>query len=320
MGLREKVERVLKIQEGEIEPGDEFERKCFEFFNYLKDQIKEPYFFWDDWLRENFERIERLSFSKEPVLLLGESGSGKEIISRLIHFLSGRREKPYYPLNCSSQPEELLFSELFGHERGAYTDAKGRREGKLRASSGGTVFLDEIQGSSEEFQHALLRFLDYGEIQPPGTERIERVDVRIMEASSLSLEELKEELYEPFFYRISGLELILPSVGERKDKEGYIYYFLMKECKSVGKKGIGISSEAVEALIRYTWGGNLREMRRTIHELVLMSDGVIKEEDVSQSMERREGLSAGDLKEGRGLDEMVLEYEREVIYKALQRE
>ncbi len=287
MGLREKVERVLKIQEGEIEPGDEFERKCFEFFNYLKDQIKEPYFFWDDWLRENFERIERLSFSKEPVLLLGESGSGKEIISRLIHFLSGRREKPYYPLNCSS---------------------------------GGTVFLDEIQGSSEEFQHALLRFLDYGEIQPPGTERIERVDVRIMEASSLSLEELKEELYEPFFYRISGLELILPSVGERKDKEGYIYYFLMKECKSVGKKGIGISSEAVEALIRYTWGGNLREMRRTIHELVLMSDGVIKEEDVSQSMERREGLSAGDLKEGRGLDEMVLEYEREVIYKALQRE
>ncbi len=118
----------MKIQEGEIEPGDEFERKCFEFFNYLKTKVKEPYFFYDDWLRENFGKIEKLSLSKEPVLLLGGSGSGKEIISRLIHFLSGRREKPFYPLNCSSQPENLLFSELFGHEKGAYTDAKGRRE------------------------------------------------------------------------------------------------------------------------------------------------------------------------------------------------
>ncbi len=121
-----------------------------------------------------------------------------------------------------------------------------------------------------EFQHALLRFLDYGEIQPLGTERAE---VRMTGASSLSLEELRERVYEPFFYRISGLELFLPSVEEREDKEGYIYYFLMKEGKSLGKEGMEISSEAWEALIRYPWEGNLREMRKAIHRAVVMSDG-----------------------------------------------
>ncbi len=123
MGAREEAERVLRIQEGDEAPKDEFERVCLEFYNYLKERLGDICLFFDEWLRRNFKRLETLSLSSEPVLLLADSGSGKEIVSRFIHFLSERREKPFYPLNCSSQPEEIIYSELFGHEIGAYTGA-----------------------------------------------------------------------------------------------------------------------------------------------------------------------------------------------------
>ncbi|MEO0294309.1 MAG: sigma 54-interacting transcriptional regulator [candidate division WOR-3 bacterium] len=227
--------------------------------------------------------------SEEPALILGESGSGKEIISRFIHCLSKRREKPFYPMNCSSEHEkDILYSKLFGHEKGAYTGAIEKRRGLLKSADGGTVFLDEIQSSSENFQCSLLRFLDFREIQPLGSDRIERADVRIISASSLSLEELKNSLYLPLFYRIEGLELTILPLREREDKEAYIYYFLLKECKRLGMEK-EISEPAMEALKRYPWPGNLREMRKVIHSAVLLSKGkTIEIEDLPEKMKNEE--------------------------------
>ena len=163
---------------------------------------------------------------------------------------------------------------FFGHEKGAYTGADRRREGILRASDGGTVFLDEIQASSHKFQYALLRFLDYKEIRPLGSDRIKRADVRIIVACSDEPEKLlkKGKFIEPFYHRISGLQLYIPPLRERKDLEKYIYYFLLKECHRLGKEEKEISTEALEALIKYPWPGNLREMKKTIHSLILLNE------------------------------------------------
>jgi transcriptional regulator with PAS, ATPase and Fis domain len=287
MSVREEAERVLRIQEGKEAPENDFERLCYEFYKDLKERIKNPYFFWDKWLKENFEKIITLSSSDEPILLLGETGSGKEIVARFIHFISKRKEKKFYPINCSSQSEDLLLSELFGHEKGAFTGAEKRWIGRLRSSDGGTVFLDEIQSSSLKFQTSLLRFLDYGEIQPLGTERIERADVRVISASSLSLSELKMILYEPFFWRISGLYLSIPPFRERVDRESYIYYFLLKECKIAGKE-LDIEEKGIEAILDYPWEGNLRELRSFIHKIILERKR-IRREDILDEIKALEG-------------------------------
>ncbi|MCP2520396.1 sigma 54-interacting transcriptional regulator [Candidatus Aminicenantes bacterium AC-708-M15] len=210
------------------------------------------------------------------ILLIGKSGAGKEVISRLIHYLSKRKESNFHAINCSSFNDEMLYCELFGHEKGAYTGADRRKEGILKTSDGGTVFLDEIQASSWKFQHSLLRFLDYGEIRPLGSDRTERADVRIIAASNEEPKKLLKEgkFIEPFYHRITGLQLYIPLLRERRDLENYIYYFLFKE--SDGEE-IKISESALEALKRYLWPGNFREMKRVIRALIIKSkSGIVK--------------------------------------------
>ncbi|MEW6456915.1 MAG: sigma 54-interacting transcriptional regulator [Acidobacteriota bacterium] len=234
-------------------------------------------FMWEDgWLKKNFEIIKKYAQSKEPVLLEGKTGAGKEVISRFIHFLSKRKEKPFYPINCSLYPsEDLIQSELFGHEKGAFTGADRRRIGKLKSADGGTVLLDEVQSIPLRFQNALLRFFEYGEIHPVGSDKIEKSDVKIIAACSSSPEKLVNDgkLLDPFYSRISQLGLYIPSLRERefRDIEAFIYYFLFKECHELGIEEKEISPSALEALKRYPWPGNLRELKAVIHTLVLLS-------------------------------------------------
>jgi len=275
--LKERITRVILLQKRnnlESSPLSDYEKICLEFYNYLKSDGISDFMWEDEWLKSNFKSIVRFSLSDETILLIGKSGAGKEIISRFIHYLSKRKKRNFHAINCSSFNDEMLYSELFGHEKGAYTGADRSREGILKTSDGGTVFLDEIQASSHKFQYALLRFLDYKEIRPLGSDRIKRADVRIIVACSDEPEKLlkKGKFIEPFYHRISGLQLYIPSLRERKDLEKYIYYFLLKECHRLGKEEKEISIEALEALIKYPWPGNLREMKKIIHSLILLNE------------------------------------------------
>ncbi|MCP2604764.1 sigma-54 dependent transcriptional regulator [Candidatus Aminicenantes bacterium AH-873-B07] len=292
MDFKKKMKRMISIKERidfRIDTLSDYERMCIEFLKFYKKDLD---FMWEDeWFKRNFNKIKRFSHSDEPVLLIGETGTGKEIISRFIHFLSKRKKNTFYPINCSALSDELLQSELFGHERGAYTSADRKREGRLKSSDGGTVFLDEIQTSSHKFQQALLRFLDYKEIQPLGSDKIERTNVRIITACCKSPEKLLKEgkLLEPFYYRISFLRLYIPPLRERKDIKKYIYYFLLKECHTLGKEEKEISYHALEALKNYPWPGNLRELKGVIHNLVLdIQDKIIKLEALPEEIKNPE--------------------------------
>ncbi|MEA3421838.1 MAG: sigma-54 factor interaction domain-containing protein, partial [Acidobacteriota bacterium] len=213
---KEKVRKLISFQEQDDFTPEfqlDYGKTCVEFTKFIKGFD----FMWEDgWFKRNYGKIKRFSLSDESILLIGETGTGKEVISRLIHFQSKRKEKAFHPLNCSSLNNELLYCELFGHEKGAFTSADRKREGILKSSDGGTVFLDEIQSSSRSFQQVLLRFLDYGEIKPLGSDKIERVDIRIITACCTSPEELLSEgkLLKPFYYRISKLNLYIPPLRE----------------------------------------------------------------------------------------------------------
>ena len=323
--LKERIRRVILLQKRnnpESSPISDYEKICLEFYNYLKLEGINDFIWEDEWLKSNFKLIMRFSLSDETILLIGKSGTGKEIISRFIHYLSKRKKSNFHAINCSSLNDEMLYSELFGHEKGAYTGADRRREGILKTSDGGTVFLDEIQASSHKFQYALLRFLDYGEIRPLGSDRIKRADIRIIIACSDEPEKLLKEgkLIEPFYHRISGLQLYIPLLRERKDLENYIYYFLLKE--SVGEE-IEISESALEALKRYPWPGNFREMKRVIRALIIKSKGgIIKIEALPEKIKNPEEFSLSPhskvILKTKSLKEMLLDFEREIIIRTLK--
>lgn len=287
---KDKVKKIVISQEKNNffqEFQTDYEKTCIEFTKFQKNFD----FMWDDeWLRIKFNKIKRFSLSDDPVLLIGETGTGKEIIARLIHYLSERKANEFFPINCSSFTNEMLYAELFGHEKGAFTSADRKREGILKSSDGGTVFLDEIQFSSFRFQQALLRFLDYGEIKQIGSDKLERADIRIITACCASPKELliKGKLLQPFYYRISKLALYIPPLRERKKEiEKYIYYFLIRECRRYKVKEKTISPEAMAALRHYQWPGNIRELKAVIKSLVLLVEGEnIKIDDLPEEIKK----------------------------------
>lgn len=274
-----------------------FDFLTLEFFRFLKEKDKEADFMpYDSWIKEIFPEIRKISSSDEPVLIIGETGSGKEILSQLIHFLSKRKNKPFYPINCSSFPsEDLLQSELFGHEKGAFTGAWRKYPGKIKSADRGTLFLDEIQSSSLRFQCSLLRFIERREIHPLGSEKIEKSDVRIISACSSSPEKLMNEgkLLPPFYYRIFPLRIYIPPLRERndKDKENYIFYFLFKKSHKTEIKEKEMSPSAMECLKRYPFPGNIRELKGVIERAVILSkEKIIGLEDLPEEIvnQRRE--------------------------------
>ncbi|GKT08059.1 sigma-54 dependent transcriptional regulator [Desulforhabdus sp. TSK] len=227
----------------------------------------------------------RIAPSQATVLIEGETGTGKELLARLIHNLSARSDKPLIAVNCAAMPETLLESELFGHEKGAFTGAIQRRIGRFEQAEGGTLFLDEIGELSLPVQVKLLRFLQEREFQRVGGERTHKADVRIISATHQDLDaRVKEGTFrEDLFYRINVIHMEIPPLRERREDIGpLLEHFTRKFALENHRKIEGISREAVDLLTRYDYPGNVRELENIIERAVVVCRGhIISREDLA---------------------------------------
>jgi len=231
------------------------------------------------------ERIQRVAPTKTTILLIGDSGTGKELFARAIHYLSPRKDNPFVPINCAAIPRDLLESELFGHEKGAFTGAEERKLGKFELATSGTVFLDEIGEMDIALQSKLLRTLQEGEIERVGGTKPIKVDVRIIAASNKNLEELvaKGRMRDDLYYRLSVFPIVIPPLRERKeDIPLLVEHFISKYNAELNMQKKGITDEALKKLMNYEWKGNVRELENVIERAMILSDGeMITERDIN---------------------------------------
>lgn len=222
------------------------------------------------------ELARKAAASRSTILLLGESGTGKEIFARAIHNWSDRSHQPFIAINCVGLSKELLESELFGHEKGAFTGASTLKKGKMELAHGGTVFLDEVGDISTDVQTKLLRFIEEREFERVGGTKNIRVDVRIIAATNRDLDEAvrKGAFREDLYYRLNVVRITLPPLRERKsDIEGLAEYFLRRCAAETKKTFTGITPEAREKMLAYHWPGNVRELVNVIERGVVLGDG-----------------------------------------------
>jgi two-component system response regulator HydG len=218
--------------------------------------------------------VEQIADSSATILIQGESGAGKELVARAIHERSGRRAGPFVAVNCAALPETLLESELFGYEKGAFTGAAGRKEGRFELASGGTLFLDEVADLSLVTQPKILRVLQEGEFERLGGTRTLQVDVRIVAATNQDLPEMVKEkrFREDLYYRLNVISVRVPPLRERpEDVRVLAQHYLRVYAAKNGRKLEGFSNEALERLESYAWPGNVRELENLIERTVLLA-------------------------------------------------
>lgn len=249
-------------------------------------------------IKKIIDEVKKIAKVKSNVLILGETGTGKELIARAIHFSSNRAEKPFIPINCSAIPENLLESELFGHVRGAFTGAVSSKKGLFEEADGGTVFLDEIGELSPGLQAKLLRVLEDQEIRPIGSTQAVKVDIRFISATNRDLSQLVKDgrFREDLYYRINVITINLPPLRERgNDIELLINYFVEKYSREHGKKVAKIQEDVIETLKGYNWPGNIRELQNIIERAVLLSENeVIKKEQLPENLFVKKEISFVD--------------------------
>ena len=318
--LRIIVERALKDQELQQE------------VKQLRAQVVRRYAFHNligksPSMQDIYTKIEQVADSRTTVLIAGESGTGKELVAKALHYNSGRRERPFIALNCAAIPETLIESELFGHEKGSFTDATARRVGQFELANTGTLFLDEIGDLSAMTQAKLLRILQEREFTRVGGVQSIKVDVRIVAATNKNLEELvrKGQFREDLYYRINVIALYLPPLRERgEDVPLLAKHFLAKRIEEDNRPPQEFSKDAVDLLSRYPWPGNVREMENIIEQAFIWSKGsdtitsehlptILKNDTRSSSL--HDDTLAGRL----SLEKAVMEFEREIILDALKR-
>ena len=227
-------------------------------------------------MKKLLAQIDRVAASETRVCILGETGTGKELVARAIHDRSQRRDMPFITLNCAAVPAELIESELFGHEKGAFTGAAGRHTGKFEQAEGGTLFLDEIGDMPVAMQAKLLRVLEESEIERVGGERPVKVNVRVVVATHRNLEELvtQNTFRRDLFHRVYVFPLFLPSLRERpEDFAELLAHFARQVASQNGWKEKEFAEDAIAMLRRYSWPGNLRELRNIVERLVLLAEG-----------------------------------------------
>ncbi len=239
-------------------------------------------------IQDLYAIIERVADTPTTVLITGESGTGKELVARALHDNSSRRERPFIKVNCAAIPKDLMESELFGYERGAFTGAVASKPGRFELASGGTLFLDEIGEIPNEMQVKLLRVLQESEFERVGGIKTIRVDVRLVAATN---RDLKREIgagafREDLFYRLNVVSIALPALRERRtDIPPLVHYFITKFNTRLRKSVDGIEPEALDRLCSYGWPGNIRELENVIERAVLFADGTrIRLEDLSEEV------------------------------------
>ncbi len=242
-------------------------------------------------IRRAIELASNVADTTTTVLVQGESGTGKELIANLIHFNSGRESKPYIKINCGAIPETLLESELFGHEKGAFTDARNQRQGRFEEANGGTLFLDEIAEMSMQAQVKLLRVLQDGELTRIGGKTVIKTDVRVIAASNVVLEQAVKDgrFRSDLYYRLSVFPITIPPLRERiEDIHPLIFHFLERYKEKTGRFISGISKEAQRALVNYDWPGNVRELENAIERAVIIASGrQIELDDLPEAISKR---------------------------------
>jgi DNA-binding NtrC family response regulator len=273
-----------------------------------------------------FEKVKHVADTKTTVLLLGESGTGKELVAKALHYNSSRRPHPFMAINCAAIPETLLETELFGHERGAFTDAQSRRIGRFEQAHRGTLFLDEVAELSLPCQAKILRALEERKFMRVGGSDVIEADVRVIAATNRNLEEeiRKGRFREDLYYRINVIPIFLPPLRERKeDIPLLIKHFLDKKSAAEGLPPKAITPEAMDVLCGYEWPGNVREVENLIEQMVTLSSSRrIDVEDIPFTIRRKRGRSV--LNESISFKEMTLEeavgqLERQMISHALER-
>lgn len=237
-------------------------------------------------MQEIYDLILNVSLTDATVLIMGETGTGKELVAKSMHFNSGRKNKPFVPINCSALPETLLESELFGHEQGAFTGAVKQRLGKFELANGGTIFFDEIGDLPPSIQTKLLRVLQEKEFERVGGNQTIKVDVRILAATNkdLSIAIKQGTFREDLYYRINVIPIILPPLRERREDIPLLAaHFLEKCCATLKKDITAISQETMNAMISYSWPGNVRELENCIERAVIMTkDNIITDVNLSK--------------------------------------
>jgi len=271
-------------------------------------------------MKELFETLAMVSPTDATVLLLGESGTGKEIIANAIHQNSPRKDHPYIKVNCAALPETLLESELFGHEKGAFTGALAGRKGRFELADGGTLFLDEIGEMSPVTQAKILRVLQAKEFEPVGGNHTISVDVRIIAAThkDLKTEVATGGFREDLFYRLHVVPVTIPALrNKREDIPLLAEHFLRMYTKKNDKNVSGFDSRVMDALTRYSWPGNVRELENIVERMVIMTRGdIIAYDDLPQEYRT---LPAGEERWPGPAGSSLKEIERDVIIKTLER-
>jgi two-component system response regulator AtoC len=275
-----------------------------------------------------FRTIKAVAPSRSTVLIIGESGTGKELIARAIHYQSPRATKPLITLNCAAIPDNLLESELFGHEKGSFTDASEKKIGRFEAADGGTIFLDEIGEMSAGLQAKLLRVLEEGEIQRVGAAKPQHVDVRVVAATNRNLVEAIADgsFRKDLYYRLNVVSVELPPLrGRRGDLPHLIRHLLARKADELGLRPRELSPALADRLLAHHWPGNVRELENVIERLLVLSGdaALIGLEhlpgDLDSGVDRDgDDVRAVVLRGSKSLADAVDEFERDIIGEALQ--
>ncbi len=333
-GAYDYITKPFKVEEIKLIIKNALEKKNLQKENILLKQVVRDRFHFGNIIGQSskmvalYDLLEKVSPTKTNILITGESGTGKELVAKAIHYNSPRKEKPFVTLNCGAIPESLIESELFGHMKGAFTDAIATKKGLFEVADEGTIFLDEISELPLLMQVKLLRVLQDKEFKRVGGTEDIRVDVRIIAATNKDLEEaVKEKRFrEDLFYRLNVIQIKLPPLRDRKeDIQILANHFLKKYSQELGKTISKISPEALQILLNYDYPGNVRELQNIIERAVALEGSQeLTPNNLSSYLSEQPLLKKGPIdieipNEGIDLEKMVEDLERSLLMKALDR-
>jgi len=275
-------------------------------------------------MRRVLDQVRKVAATGATVLVLGESGTGKELVARAVHDASPRRDQPFVSISCAAIPETLLESELFGHEKGAFTGAIRRKLGRFELANGGTLFLDEVGEIPAPVQVKLLRVLQERQFERVGGEETVEVDVRVVSATNRDLAQMVRDgrFREDLFYRLNVVPLALPPLRDRPgDVEAIAAHFVARQAPRMGRAVKGISPEALELLRRHRWPGNVRELENVIEQALVFAEGeLVSPDDLPEGLRRASPAPALPVPTGdRSLTEILEDLERQLILAAYEK-